>query len=134
MEKFLKQYEIFLKKSEIDLSAAKILFDSFNNSDGELDLEIVLFHLQQCAEKALKAILSKKQVAFSKTHDLELLIQLINENNIGLDVETDELIELGDYAVEGRYSVIHDDLEKTDKYFFAVEDLLRLAKVKIKKK
>ncbi len=32
-----------------------------------------LFHAQQCAEKAMKAVLTWRQVAFKKTHDLDEL-------------------------------------------------------------
>jgi HEPN domain-containing protein len=30
-----------------------------------------LFHAQQCAEKAMKAVLTWRQVPFGKTHDLD---------------------------------------------------------------
>jgi HEPN domain-containing protein len=32
-----------------------------------------LFHAQQCAEKAMKAVLTWRQIPFSKTHDLDEL-------------------------------------------------------------
>ena len=34
-----------------------------------------LFHAQQCAEKAMKAVLTWRQVSFKKTHDLDELKQ-----------------------------------------------------------
>jgi len=46
MAKFLKQYEIFLKKANADLKAAYNLFEDFERGDTELDLEIIYFHLQ----------------------------------------------------------------------------------------
>ena len=35
-----------------------------------------LFHAQQCAEKAIKAVLTWHQVSFKKTHDLDELKQM----------------------------------------------------------
>ena len=37
------------------------------------------------------------------------------------------LIELSDYAVEGRYSIIHDDLNESEKYIEIIERLLKHA-------
>lgn len=37
----------------------------------------VCFHAQQCAEKYLKARLQEASIPFSKTHDLELLMNLL---------------------------------------------------------
>jgi len=34
------------------------------------------------------------------------------------------LIELSDYAVEGRYSIIHDDLNESEKYIEIIERLI----------
>jgi len=34
------------------------------------------------------------------------------------------LIELNDYAVEGRYSIIHDDINEADRYIVVLERLI----------
>jgi len=107
---FLKQYEVLFKKAKTDLKAAKILLKSFEDGDEELDLETVMFHLQQCAEKLLKALLSYNGVHFSKTHDIEKLLNEIRKNKIEILNEIEELIDLSEYSVEGRYAVIYDDL------------------------
>ena len=39
--------------------------------------DIVCYHCQQCAEKYLKALLLYRGVAFPRTHDLRLLLDLI---------------------------------------------------------
>lgn len=123
MAEFLKQYEIFFKKANTDLKAAQFLFEKFENGDTELDLEIICFHLQQSAEKYLKAILSKNKIEFSRVHDLETLINLIEKESISTNFNRQDLIDLTDFAVEGRYSVILDDINDTGKYFKAVEKL-----------
>ena len=68
------------------------MYDKFVEGNSELDIEIVCFHLQQCAEKLMKSVLSKKQVAFSKIHDIETLLTIIYDNNIVLNTDRDLLI------------------------------------------
>lgn len=62
MGKFLSQYEILFKKAKTDLYAAN-----------------VLFHLQQSAEKFMKAVLSKHKISYPKIHDLVSLFKLITQ-------------------------------------------------------
>ena len=122
---FLKQYELLFSKAKADLSAANVLYVSFNEGNSGLDLEVVCFHLQQCAEKLMKAILSKKQINYPKIHDLETLLNMIAANNIILNTDCDLLIELNDYAVEGRYAVMHDDLENVQNIFISLTDMVK---------
>ena len=113
---FLKQYEVLFKKAKTDLKAAKILLKSFEDGDEELDLETVMFHLQQCAEKLLKSLLSYNGIHFTKTHDIEELLRVLKENKIKVLDGSKRLIDLSEYAIEGRYVVIYDDLENANKY------------------
>lgn len=128
MEKYIKQYELLFKKAKTDLKVAKILFRDFEKGDTELDLEVIFYHLQQCAEKLLKSVLSNNKIDFPKVHDIEVLINLINENSINLNVDKSFLVNLTDYAVEGRYIVIHDDLENTNDYIKLLENLIKEVK------
>lgn len=130
--KFLKQYEILFKKAKVDLHTAKILLISFDNGDIELELEVIFFHLQQCAEKLMKTILDFNNIKFPHTHDLKNLINLLNKNKINTILEIKSLELLTEYAVEGRYAVIHDDLEDTDKYIKILNKLLEFVKKAIK--
>ena len=123
MGKFLKQYEILYRKAKSDLELAKYAIDGINNGDLEIEIDSIAFHLQQSAEKMMKSVLDYQGIKFPKTHDLELLINLINKNQIPLDINLDRLIYLNDYAVEGRYAVIHDDLEDIDYYINIIENL-----------
>jgi len=128
LEKYIKQYELLFKKAKTDLKVAKILFRDFEKGDTELDLEVIFYHLQQCAEKLLKSVLSNNKIDFPKVHDIEVLINLINENSINLNVDKSFLVNLTDYAVEGRYIVIHDDLENTNDYIKLLENLIKEVK------
>jgi HEPN domain-containing protein len=120
---FLKQYELLFKKAAVDLKAAQNLYSDFREGDIELDMEVVFFHLQQAAEKLIKALLSYNQVNFPKVHDLEELHKIIIKNHIIIHIEQEKLFDLGDYAVEGRYAVFHDDFEDAKDY---IQMLLKL--------
>ena len=131
-KKFLKQYEVLFLKAKEDLVVSKYLLDGFNNHNLELNLEIVFFHSQQCAEKLIKAILDFNNIKFPHSHDIEDLIKLVKSNNIEIIVNIDNLIPLTEYAVEGRYAIIHDDLDDTDKYIQILDELLEFIKKEIK--
>ncbi|MDQ7060704.1 MAG: HEPN domain-containing protein [Sulfurimonas sp.] len=79
---FLKQYEILLKKAKTDLKVAKNTLRDFENGDEDLDLEVIMFHLQQCAEKLLKTLLVYNKYHVVKTHDIEELILTMNDQQI----------------------------------------------------
>jgi len=89
----------WVDKAEADYAAALLL----RRSRKKFSRDIVCFHLQQCAEKYLKARLEQAGIAFPKTHDLERLLDL------ALAVEPmwaslrPAMVSLTDYAVEVRY-------------------------------
>jgi len=116
--------DMFLYKAIVDLNSGKYLLDAFNEDKIEIDIEKIYFELQQCAEKLLKSILSKYSIEFPKTHDIEQLIECCLDNNINLIKNIDTLIELSDYAVEGRYSIIHDDINEADIYIQIIEEII----------
>jgi len=124
MAEFMKHYEVLLKKAKVDLRAAKNLYDDISRGDTELDYEVVLFHLHQCAEKFMKSLLALHEIDFPKVHDLELLADILSEKDIptGLDIEI--LTELSDYAVEGRYAFIHEDIKEVDNYIKMLDKVL----------
>ncbi len=129
---FLKQYEVLFKKARTDLKAGKNLLADFENGDDELDLETIMFHLQQCAEKLIKALLDFNKLKFPHTHDIEILLILIKSNNIKIPLNTDILENLTDYAVEGRYAIVHDDIEDAHAYINLLEKLKIFVQITIK--
>lgn len=46
------------------------------NAPSDPNYDAVCFHAQQCAEKYLKARLQEADIAFGKTHDLSMLLNL----------------------------------------------------------
>jgi HEPN domain-containing protein len=61
------------------------------------------FHAQQCAEKYLKAMLQEAAIAFGKTHNLSLILDLLHERYPRLEFLRPTLAILNAYAVEYRY-------------------------------
>jgi len=121
--------DMFLYKAIIDLNSGKYLLDAYHNEEIAIDIDKVYFELQQCGEKLLKSMLSQQSILFPKTHDIERLIALCQENSIELIDDIECLIELNDYAVEGRYSIIHDDISDAREYIEVLEKLLEHLKV-----
>ena len=120
--------DMFLYKAIVDLNSGAYLLEAFNTNKIEIDIEKIYFELQQSSEKLLKSILCKNNIQFPKTHDIERLIELCETNNITLVTDIDTLIELSDYAVDGRYSIIHDDINEAEKYIEIINKLIVLIK------
>ena len=110
----------FITKQSRFICCQCIVFKIFEGNS-ELDSEVICFHLRQSAEK-MKAILSKNQIYYPKIHDLEALVNLLTEN-IDMHTNHDLLVELNDYAVEGRYAVMHEELESIKEIFTLVTDM-----------
>ena len=66
-------------------------------------LEDACFHAQQCAEKALKGLLSGHGIPFPRTHVLEVLLDLLKAYGISVPDDVDEAFALSQYAVQTRY-------------------------------
>ena len=88
----------WLKRARSDLQLGRVAL----NTTGVL-LEDACFHAQQCAEKALKAYLTKLDVAFPRTHVLEVLLDLLKAEGIDIPGNIDQAFELTQYAVQTRY-------------------------------
>jgi HEPN domain-containing protein len=61
------------------------------------------FHAQQTAEKALKALLTRFESPFGKTHELQVLADAAERVSPGIQSELIDLDELTLFAVGGRY-------------------------------
>jgi HEPN domain-containing protein len=65
--------------------------------------EDACFHAQQCAEKALKGLLSDRGIPFPRTHVLEVLLDLLKAHGVHVPDNVDEAFVLSQYAVQTRY-------------------------------
>ncbi len=90
----------------------------------------VCFHCQQCAEKYLKARLEEAGLHYPKTHDLEVLLNLILQNEPMWAALLPSLRSLSGFAVEFRYpgnSATPDDAEQALKDIRGVRKEIRQA-------
>jgi HEPN domain-containing protein len=69
--------------------------------------EIFGFHAHQAAEKALKAWLSLLGVEFPRTHDLSLLLGVLESHGRRVEALQD-LIEFNPFAVQCRYDAFEE--------------------------
>jgi HEPN domain-containing protein len=65
--------------------------------------EIVGFHCQQAAEKYLKALLTRHQIEFPKTHDLQVLLEFVDRVDPGRADAMREADWLSPFGVKVRY-------------------------------
>ena len=134
MKKEFKNYQsLLLYKATVDFNASKKLLELFEKDDIELDLELIFFHMQQSVEKLLKALLTLHKIPYTKTHDIGQLITLLQNNNINLIKNIEQFDNLTNYAVEGRYAIIHDDIEDANIYITEIDKLLIFVREQILK-
>lgn len=69
---------------------------------------IIGFHAQQATEKWLKTLLLTRNVTFNKKHDIDYLIELLENDGLELPIDADSLIALTVYAVPMRYDELLD--------------------------
>ncbi|MBU4212686.1 MAG: HEPN domain-containing protein [Kiritimatiellae bacterium] len=87
----------WLRHAQSDLALARA-----GRAQGVL-LGDLCFHLQQCVEKCLKAVLVQCHVSFPYTHNIAVLITLLRKSKSKWPKKLDRCAELTDYAVRTRY-------------------------------
>src|SRR5690349_3191392 len=88
----------WLAKAGKDLRAGRIVLEYDASLGG-----VAAFHAQQAAEIYLKALLTWRQIPFTRTHDLGLLLELLGKDDPTLLDALRETIMLTDFAVDARY-------------------------------
>ena len=68
-------------------------------------IRTAVFHAQQAGEKYLKGFLQWHEIAFPKTHDLKLLLQLSLQVDASLDSLRQACFRLTELGVEPRYAM-----------------------------
>lgn len=76
--------------------------------------EVFGFHAQQAVEKSLKAWIAGMGIEYPLTHDLSLLLRILQQQNISID-EWVDLLELGSFSVQLRYEELTTDDEPIDR-------------------
>ena len=90
----------FLTLADRDIRTFNLLAATPDSDD-----QAVGFHAQQAIEKCLKAVLSGRQVAYRKTHDLVELLDLLRDNGCTPPPNAESLDHLNPFAVTLRYDL-----------------------------
>lgn len=90
--------QIWLTRARSDLQLGR----AGVNTPGVLP-EDACFHAQQCAEKALKALLLQHQIPFPRTHAIEVLLDILKLHGQTVPENVNETFVLTEYAVQTRY-------------------------------
>ncbi len=116
----LKEAGTLIEAAERDISALRGMHDVDVFAD-----EIFGFHVQQAAEKLFKTWLALLDEVYPLTHDLDLLLDLLQKRASGT-ARFRNLVEFVPYAVQFRYDV-DPDPEALDRVSALqhVEDLLQ---------
>lgn len=126
---------IWLAQAKIELEVAKHLEQEFIPKP----LEIICFHAQQTAEKAIKAVIlnDATQSSVAKTHDLSFLLDSIDKNQYPFEDDFyDYADELFPYSVATRYpNMLQDNIDeyKTSQALRHAEEILNWATKAINK-
>ncbi len=122
--RWTEQARLLLAKAEQDAVVVRLA-----TRDTEIADEIVGFHVQQAAEKCMKAVLCSTGVAYRRTHDLqELHDALVDSGSVPLP-EVTELVAWSPFATLYRYAE-WSELEPVDRSHASrlVEAAMRWAK------
>ena len=92
-----------------ELGCADLKLVEKNLGDEDIKEHILLFHLQQAAEKFFKSVLSKQHIKFQRVHDIGQLIELCQNGKIELPGYVEEFIDLTPFATEFRYGLMGDE-------------------------
>jgi HEPN domain-containing protein len=97
----------WLRKAEEDLHVARELMER-----DRISYNPVGFHAQQAAEKFLKALLTRYQIAFPKTHSIQHLVTLAATAVPGIADRLGGAHSLSPYGAEIRYPTVEPDLNR----------------------
>ena len=75
----------------IDRAAGYALAVQRLAADADMPDHVVGLHAQQAVEKLLKAVLSDHGVSYGRTHDLGLLVELVESSGLPAPPQADEL-------------------------------------------
>lgn len=103
--------DALLAKAKGDEAGLRALTDRHDVPD-----HVAGFLAQQAIEKALKAVLTSRDVPFERSHDIDYLCDLIEGAGLDLTPELKAAVALTPWAVEFRYADPYDvaPLDRTE--------------------
>jgi len=99
MESRIALVKNWFSKAENDLRNSELIFAAVAD---DKPFDTVCFHCQQAAEKYLKGLLTFLDIPFPKTHNIEVLMDLVSQSNPSINSYA-KAVALTYYAVENRY-------------------------------
>ena len=105
-----KQARILLEAAKRDYSALTGMDDTVVFSD-----EIFGFHVQQAIEKLLKAWLASLDIQYPITHDLQRLLQILEQNNQDVS-QFGELHFYTPFSVQFRYGDVYSSVGPVNRH------------------
>ena len=100
-----EQHRLLLRKAAQDLAVLDKLID-----DAAIDDETLGYHAQQAAEKLIKALLAHGGHDYPRSHNIGLLLDLLESHGIPLPVRFEDVQALTPFGTVYRY----DDLPLED--------------------
>lgn len=104
-----------------DIKCAKLMYRAaerdiltLRSMTAGVPVESFGFHVQQAAEKALKAWLALLGETYPLTHSIEILLDLLDDRDAAVETFR-SLIDYTPYAVEFRYVGVDPDAEPIDR-------------------
>ncbi|MEW6685112.1 MAG: HEPN domain-containing protein [Candidatus Edwardsbacteria bacterium] len=113
--------EEWLRHAKSDLKLAKLGLNQ------DILPEQICFHAQQAVEKAIKSVLFFRKIDFPFTHDLEELLDTLENAEISIPSDLLDVSILTPYAVETRYPGYWGEISKNE-----VAEAVQLAERTIK--
>ena len=103
-------------------AAADLHYARLGQKDADALENLIVFHAQQAIEKALKAVMVERGVEFPKTHDLEQLVEIIEEAGVAWPPDMNKVLEFTPFATQGRNPGFGDPISEAD-----VEEAIEMA-------
>jgi HEPN domain-containing protein len=111
-----------LQRADDDLTLVRHILDDADIADA-----IFGFHAQQAVEKSIKAVLAARDVEYTKTHQLNYLVSLLETNRIDAPPSVLEADELTPWAVNFRYETDAEPALDRRATLVFIEDIRRWA-------
>jgi HEPN domain-containing protein len=99
----------WLNRAKSNLAQSKI-----SAGNPEVYLEDLCFNAQQAAEKALKAVLIRREVFFPRTHSIAVLLSLVEHGISSVPPHVKNSVILSEYAVESRYPGVSESVSQAE--------------------
>lgn len=93
--------------------------------------DVICNQCQQCAEKYLKAILVRHQVAFPKTHDMKQLYTLVSSVEPDLRLLEEQVLLLDPFGIDIRYPGLQATADEMKQAIQAMKEIRKFARARL---